>query len=146
MSAGERLPPATRLLRVLKNKPVHVRPDRLHPMPAAFEPSSADLAHSPVRVSVWDADHLALARAYELRGGGDLVGFVLTAADVDAVAAQYVTPPLRAVEDPEGATGCTPEEARWHHGIEGLEKPAWKDRIARGDALRDLALACTRAT
>lgn len=146
MSAGERLPAATRLLRVLKNKPVHVRPDRLHPMPAAFEPSSADLAHLPVRVSVWDADHLTLARAMELRGGGDLVGFVLTAADVARVAVQYAVPALRAVEDPEGALGCTPDEARWHDGIEGLEKAAWNDRIARGDALRDLALACTLAT
>jgi len=146
VSADASLPPTARLLRVLKNKPLHVHPIEQLPTPLAFDPSSADLAHVPVRVSVWDADRVPFARAKELRGGGDLVGFVLTAGDVATVAVQYEAPGLRAVEDPAGAVGCTPEEARWHYGIEGLEKTAWKDREARLKALRRLALACTLAT
>lgn len=147
MSADDALAPGTRLLRVLKDKPVHVDPVTRLPTPAAFEPSSADLAHAPVRVSVWDADHVPLTRAIELRGGGELMGFVLTVADVVAVANELAASYLRAVKDPDGARNCDPDEARWHYGIEGLEGDAWRGRRAdRQHALRALARACQAAT
>lgn len=142
MTGGDALPAGTQLLRVLKDRPVHVVPGRREPTPNAFLPSSADEACSPVRVSVWDAEQVTVARACEIRGGGDFAGFVLGAADVSAVAEELVNPRLRAVTDPEGTTA---PEARWHYGIEGLEKAAWTDRLARNQALRRLAKACRPA-
>ncbi len=141
MSAGDRVADDVRVLRVLKDKPFHVAPATRTPTPAAFEPSSADLAHLPVRVSVWD-ERVTVARAVALRGGGDLVTFCLPVAAVDRIAADLRHERLCVVEDPDGAIGCAPEEARWHHGIEGLEKAAWSDRAQRMDALTRIALAC----
>lgn len=136
------LPPSTQLLRVLRDRPVHVVPGRREPTPLAFQPSSADEACSPVRVSVWDAEQVTVARACEIRGGGDFAGFVLAAGNVAAIAEELVNPRLRAVTDPEGTTA---PEAQWHYGIEGLEKTAWPDRLARHQAMRRLAKACRPA-
>ena len=129
MSADDSLPSATRLLRVLKDKPVHVDPVTRIPTPAAFEPSSADLAHAPVRVSVWDADHVSLARAVELRGGGERL---LTCVRSKIQRAREI---------------AIQKRPRRHYGIEGLESDAWKGRRAdRQHALRALAKACRSAT
>lgn len=144
MSGGALLPPGSRLLRVLRDKPLHVVPGRREPTPAAFEPSSADLGVTPVRVSVWDADRVSLSRVCELRGGGDFAGFVLRAEDVARVAVERSQPRLRAVTDPDGA-GEVPE-APWHYGIEGLEKSAWSDKVERNKALLALARSCTPAS
>jgi len=144
LSAGDRVAADVRVLRVLKDKPFHVAPATRTPTPAAFEPSSADLAHPPVRVSVWD-ERVTVRRAVELRGGGELVTFCVAVAMVDHVAADLGNERLRVVEDPEGAIGCAPDDARWHHGIEGLEKAAWTDRARRLEALARIALACASA-
>lgn len=141
MSDGDRVPPEAAVLRVLKDKPIHVRPDRLHPQPAAFEPSSADLAHAPVRVSVWD-EAITAERAVALRGGGEMAVYRLEVAGVESVAARFNHRGLRVVEDPGGAVGCAPDEARWHYGIEGLERAAWASKVDRAEALALLALWC----
>lgn len=141
MNDGETLPANTVLLRVLRNKPLHVTPDTRLPTAEAFLPSSADLAHDPVRVSVWD-ERITVARAIALRGVEGALAFRLAAADVTRVAGELGAPRLRAVHDPGGATGCGPADARWHHGVEGLEAAAWPTKVARMQALRRLALAC----
>ena len=145
MSAGDRVAPEVQALRVLKDKAFHVAPETRTPTPAAFEPSSADLAHAPVRVSVWDA-RITVPRAVALRGGGELVTFRLAVAAIERIAVELRNVRLRVVEDPVGAIGCSPDDARWHHGIEGLEKAGWSDRARRMEALARIALACTAPT
>lgn len=91
MSSGEIVADEVLVLRVLKDKPVHVRPDRRHPTPTAFEPSSEDLKHPPVRVSVWDA-RMKLQRAIELRGGGEMRGFCLRVGEIHRPTTPRATP------------------------------------------------------